>query len=168
MSTSSYDQKNNELFEAVTLSLNAALHRIEKDLKLSVSVAELARQANVHRNTIYQRKWPLEKLAQIKAQRAQQKLDQAALEASKSSPQELLDESRLEVIYWFTELQEARALAKSLSKKNTKTEESRDFYMKLARERLDTVNEQAATIRKLEDALALLESEISSLKGDSM
>lgn len=168
MSSATYDQKNDELFEAVTHALNSALRRIENDLNLSVSVAELARQAKVHRNTIYHRKWPLERLALIKAQRTQQKLDQAALKTSEASPQELLAQSRLEVIYWFTELQEARASVHSLSKRNKETETSRDFYMRLAKERLDTVNEQATLIRKLEDALALLESEVSSLKGGAL
>lgn len=151
MSAAPHDQKNDESFEAITRPLNEALRKIEKDVSLSATVAELARQANVHRNTIYHRKWPLEKLAQIKENRAQQKKSQASSKASELSPEKLLEQSRLEVIYWLTQLQDARASITSLNTRNKETEGSRNFYMKPEQERLATINKKISEIRKLQD-----------------
>lgn len=81
MSSSPYDEKNEELFEAVTRQLNEALRKLEKDSSLSASVSSLAKLSGVHRNTIYNRKWPLEKLNVIKENRVQQKKDDAIIKA---------------------------------------------------------------------------------------
>jgi chromosome segregation ATPase len=164
MSSAPYDQKNIENFEATTRQLNDALKRIEKDTSLRANVTELARIAGVHRNTIYQRKWPLERLAAIKEQRKQQIAEEAAAKADEISPKQRLEQSRLEIIYWFTQLQDARATVTALKKTIKETESSRNFYRSLAQERLTKINEQASDIRKLQDAIAMLEDEISTLK----
>ena len=52
-----------------------------------------------------------------------------------------------------------------LTKKVIETESSRNFYMRLSQERLTKMNEQAAEINKLQDALALQEEEIGILKS---
>ncbi|WP_409313569.1 hypothetical protein [Pseudomonas putida] len=164
MSSAPYDDKNAELAAAITQQLNEALRRLEKDSSLSASASSLAKLSGVHRNTIYNRKWPLEKLKEIKATRALQKEEEASSKAVKKSSEELLELSRLEVVYWFTQLQDARSSVTSLTKKAKETESSRNFYMSMALERLTKINEQAAEIAKLQDALALLEEEISHLR----
>ena len=165
MSSAPYDDKNAELAAAITQQLNDALRRLEKDSSLSASASSLAKLSGVHRNTIYNRKWPLEKLNEIKAKRALQKEEAASSKASKRSPEELLELSRLEVIYWFTQLQDARTSNRSLTKTSKETEASRNFYMKLALERLTKINEQASEISKLRDAIDLLEQEVNLLRG---
>lgn len=164
MSTVPYHENNDEIFEAITRQLNEALRRVEKDSSLSASVSSLARLSGVHRNTIYNRKWPQDKLKEIKEKRAQQKREEKILKAVQKSPEELLELCRLEVIYWFTQLQDARSSVSSLSKKNKETESSRNFYLKLSQERLEEINRQANEIMKLRDALELQEDEIARLK----
>ncbi|WP_350647063.1 hypothetical protein [Pseudomonas sp. HY13-MNA-CIBAN-0226] len=164
MSSAPYDDKNAELAAAITQQLNMALRRLEKDSSLSASASSLAKLSGVHRNTIYNRKWPLEKLKEIKAKRVQQK-EETACQVAPKLPEELLELSRLEVIYWFTQLQDARASNKSLTKTSKETEASRNFYMRLAQERLTKLNKQAAEISKLQDALAIQDEEITILRN---
>jgi hypothetical protein len=165
MSSAPYEQKNSENFEATTRLLNEALKKIEKDISRRVNVTELARTAGVHRNTIYQRQWPLEKLAVIKENRKQQIADEAAVKTEELSPQQRLELSRLEIIYWFTELQEARASVASLKREKTETEKSRNTYMALARQRLEINNQKGVEIEKLRHVVTLLEEEIAALRG---
>ena len=164
MNTAQNNNVIDEPFDEINQSLNDALRKIEKDLSLSTSVIELAKQAGVHRNTIYLRKWPLEKLATIKSHRTQQKKEQALLKASGVTPEKLLEQSRLEIIYWFTQLQDARLSNKILLKEKVDIEKSRNFYMELANKRLESINQNRIEIQKLQDALALLEEELSQLK----
>lgn len=165
MTSAPYDQKNNETFEATTRALNEALKKIESDTSLRVNVTELAKIAGVHRNTIYQRQWPLERLTAIKANRKQQIADEALAKAEELSPQQRLEKSRLEIIYWFTELQEARSSVASLKKEKAETERSRNTYMVLARQRLETNNQKDVEIGKLRHVVELLEEELAALRG---
>ncbi|UUY07069.1 helix-turn-helix domain-containing protein [Pseudomonas sp. J452] len=129
MSRAAYDSKNEESFEAGTRALDEALNKIQKNPSISANVSQLAKLAGVHRNTIYHREWPLERLKEIKAQRAKQKKDLAAANAEIRSPEELLELSRLEIVYWFTQIQDARATNTVLLANLRKTEEARDMYM---------------------------------------
>ncbi|MEW7374995.1 hypothetical protein [Pseudomonas putida] len=165
MSSAPYDDKNAELAQAIKQQLSDALCRLEKESTLSASVSSLAKLSGVHRNTIYNHKWPLEKLKAIKEKRAQLKVEAKALKAVQKSPEELLELSRLEVIYWFTQLQDARNSVASLAKKTRETESSRNFYRDMAHERLIKINDLNSEIRKLQDALALQEEEILLLRG---
>jgi len=162
VSSSPYDTNNEEHFEAVTRILNEALRRIEKDHSIPTTVSELAKLADVHRNTIYNRKWPQEQLKEIKTKRAQQKKEQAAAKAEPASPKELLEQSRLEIIYWFTQLQDARATNTSQRASNRQTAAARDHYMKKQQECLETINELRNEIRKLHNTVAVLEDEIAN------
>ena len=164
MSSAPYDDKNSELFEAVTEQLKEALRRLEKDSSLSASVSSLARLSGVHRNTIYNRKWPQEKLEEIKERRKQQKKDEAIAKAAPESPEVLLEQCRLEVIYWFTQVQDAREAKTALNTSLKETEASRNIYMRLSQERLETINKLRSEISKLQDALALQEEELLLMK----
>ena len=107
MSTAPYEEKNQELSKAITLQINEALRRLEKDPTLPASASSLAKLSGVHRNTLYNHKWPLDKLKAIKEKRALQKEEEAFSKATQNPPEELLELSRLEVIYWFTQRQDA-------------------------------------------------------------
>jgi hypothetical protein len=167
MSSAPYDTKNEENFEAITRLLNEALRRIERDTSLPATVTELARQADVHRNTIYHRKWPQEELKEIKAKRAQQKKDQASAKSTTMSPEEILEQSRLEIIYWFTQLQEARLTNKSLTASNKQTAAARDHYMREHQNSLELINKLRNDVLKLENTVTILEDEISKLQNHS-
>lgn len=164
MSSAPYDYKNSELFDAVTRQLKEALRKLEKNGELSASVSSLARLSGVHRNTIYNRKWPQEKLEEIKERRKQEKKDDAIAKAAPESPEILLEQCRLEVIYWFTQVQDAREAKTALNNTLKETEASRNIHMGLAQERLKTINKLRSDISKLQDALALQEEELSLMK----
>lgn len=165
MNTAAYDSKNDENFEAVTLALDAALKKMERDSAISANASQLAKLAGVHRNTIYHRKWPLERLKEIKAKRAQQKEDQAAAKAVSRSPEELLELSRLEIVYWFTQIQIARASSTELKNSLRTTAEARDMYMRDHQQGLGIINQLRADIRKLEHTIVVLQDEIHQLQG---
>ncbi|MHA5498402.1 hypothetical protein ACVSNS_01220 [Pseudomonas aeruginosa] len=156
---------NEDTGDSINLILAEALQKIDKDLSLRPTVAELARQAKIHRNTIYLRNWPLEKLTAIRERRIQNKSEEAFQAATQLSPDEALRQSRLEIIYWFTMLQDARASNESLTSELRITASSRDIYIKLATERLEVINSRNLEITKLRDALTLLEEELSRLKS---
>lgn len=167
MSAAPYDTKNAENFDAVTHSLNEALKRIEKDSSLSVNVITLAKLAKVHRNTIYHREWPKEELKRIKAGREQAKKDQALAKANTKSPEELLELSRREIVYWFTQLEEARVSIKSLTASNAVAAKSRDYYMENYTISQETISMLRAEISKLQTAMAVLEDEFTKLKSST-
>ncbi|MBK4998603.1 hypothetical protein IAE37_000879 [Pseudomonas sp. S31] len=165
MNTSAYDAKNEESFEAVTLALDAALNKMEKDSSIAANVTQLAKLAGVHRNTIYHRAWPLERLREIKAKRAQQKNDNAAAIAQTRTPEELLELSRLEIVYWFTQLQDARAANIELQASLRKTAQARDMYMRDHQQCLEVINQLRIDILKLEHTIVVLEDEMRNLQG---
>lgn len=165
MSTAAYDAKNEESFEAVTLALDAALKKMEKDFSISANATQLAKLAGVHRNTIYHRAWPLERLQEIKAKRAQQKNDQAVAKAQTRSPEELLELSRVEIVYWFTQVQDARAGNTDLLNTLRVAEKARDMYMEDHQEALRVIHQMRVNIRKLEHTIVVLQDEIQQLQG---
>lgn len=165
MSAAPYDTKNAESFDTLTYSLNEALKRIEKDLSLPVNVTTLAKLANVHRNTIYHREWPAVELKRIKAGREQQKKNQVIAKANTKSPEQLLEQSRLEILYWFTQLEDARTSVKSLTATNKLTAQARDFYMVEYKKDQDTIGKLNIDISKLKYAIAVLEDELTKIKS---
>lgn len=164
MSTAGYDSKNEENFEAVTRAIDTALEKIEKDSSIPATATQLAKLAGVHRNTLYFRKWPIERIEEIKAKRAQQKKDQAAAKAESRSPEELLERSRLEIIYWFTQLQDARAANTSQAATIRQTAAARDHYMREHQKMLQIINELRHENQQLHNTVSVLEQEIASGK----
>lgn len=69
MNNQAYDQKNSEDYETNTLSINKALLEIEQDPKLKATIAQLSKMTGIHRNTITNRDWPIQKLREIKDKR---------------------------------------------------------------------------------------------------
>jgi chromosome segregation ATPase len=161
MNGTPYDKKNVESFDAVTFNLTEALKRIEKDLSLPVNVTTLAKLADVHRNTIYHRGWPKNELTRIKAAREQAKKDQAVAKADTKS----LELSRLEIMYWFTQLEDARTSNKSLTATNKLTASSRDHYMSEVTKNRELISKLRTDISKLESTITVLEDEIAKLQS---
>lgn len=167
MTTAPYDKKNAEDAEANTRLLSEALKKIERDPSLPASISTLSKMVGMHRNSISRRVWPAEKLQAIKEKREQQEKEQALEKKSSLSTEQLLEQSRLEVIYWFNELLEARASIASLTKTIGETESSRKFYVNQARERLEMINKLRSNNLKLQDAVAVLEEELSLHRGST-
>lgn len=66
MSNEAYDQKNNDDYEAITSALNIALIDLQNNKKLKPTIAQLSKMTGIHRNTITNRGWPVQKLNQLK------------------------------------------------------------------------------------------------------
>ena len=64
-----YDQKNSDDYEANTLSLKKALSDIKGNKTLKATIAQLSEMTGIHRNTISNRVWPVQKLKQIREAR---------------------------------------------------------------------------------------------------
>lgn len=164
MSTAAYDAKNEENFEAVTLALDAALKKMEKTLQSRPT----------------QPSWPswLEyigtpstiasgRLSVCKKSRPSvlSKNDEAAAKAQTRTPEELLELSRVEIVYWFTQVQDARAANTELLNNLRETEKARDMYMDDHQEALRVINQMRVNIRKLEHTIVVLQDEIQQLQG---
>lgn len=165
MTSASSKHTNDELLAATNQKIRDALRRLESEVLLPLSVSSLAKLSGVHRNTIYNHDWPLVKLKAIKEKRKQDEKAKAASEAVQKSPAELLELSRLEVVYWFTQVVDARNSKMELANRMEETEASRSYYMSLAQQRLMQLNEQTLLIAKLRDALDAQEEEITILKS---
>ncbi|NBU20650.1 hypothetical protein EBS43_04430 [bacterium] len=65
-----FDEKNAEDFFKISKAINEALAVIRENKKMEPSQSNLSKLSGVHRNTLRNRRWPLEELAKIKEERA--------------------------------------------------------------------------------------------------
>lgn len=72
-----FDEKNKIDFEVVTAKIKAALAEIETNPAVPASGAKLAELAGCGRKTLYNRKWPVKKLDEIRAARKTLKIAQS-------------------------------------------------------------------------------------------
>ncbi|MBM6444443.1 hypothetical protein JQF37_12525 [Pseudomonas sp. MIL9] len=162
MATRDFDQKNREDFDRNTAILNDALMKMAGSSKIKASISELARISGIHRNTIRDRGWPLERIEAIKKNRQldvyRQKLEKEKSVDPLSVLSDRLEASRVEVIHWFNKCLDAE-------KKRLKTEdqlammkESRDTYMNSASVARQEVWAKEAEIEKLRSVIQVLES----------
>ena len=93
------------------------------------------------------------------------KIDEAAAKVQTRTPEELLELSRLEIVYWFTQVQDARAGNTQVLDSLRETEKARDMYMEDHQEALKVINQMRVNIRKLEHTIVVLQDEIQQLQG---
>ncbi|MFV3329557.1 hypothetical protein ACNFIA_01340 [Pseudomonas sp. NY15437] len=162
MNTQAFDERNKKDFDKNTEMLTEGLLRIASEKSLKATVAELSRITGIHRNTIRQRKWPLERLDAIKDNREldalAEKIKVEKKKDAKSILSDRLEKSRLEVLYWFDKYQESESNFFTLEKRLNLIRESRDFYVKMYEEKCEKVKSQEAEIAKLHEALKLISS----------
>jgi len=104
MNNQAYDQKNSEDYEMNTLSINKALLEIEQDPKLKATIAQLSKMTGIHRNTITNRDWPIQKLKEIKDKRKlKDEESKNHMVVNEISLGEKLVLTQNEVIYWFNQ-----------------------------------------------------------------
>lgn len=123
----SYDQKNQEDFEKITEEINAALVIITNDKEQKANISNLANLSGVHRNTISNRKWPVERLKAIKEQRNNESKKQ--IEDNKNNQQDLsdkLNKSRIESLFWFNKSNEFEDLYQQSLKHTELLRDTRD------------------------------------------
>ena len=160
MTSQAFDEKNRIDFDRNTDVLAEGILKIANDNSLKPTAAELSRITGIHRNTIRQRKWPLERLEAIKDSRRIEVLAQRVKAEKKQDPKTILmnrlEKSRLEVLYWFSRFQDSENSAFTFEKRLNTMRESRDYYVKELEKERKKSQEQEVEINKLRDALDLI------------
>lgn len=163
MSSQPFDARNAEDFDRITVALTEAITAISRDGDIKATVTELSRMSGVHRNTIYQRRWPIEKLGLIKDQRALKQMALARKKVKRQDPVSILEnkleKSRLEVVYWFNKYRDSEQTAIAFETRLTRVRDARDVSLKISEERLAKIQSLEAEIEKLRDVITFLEAE---------
>lgn len=133
MSMQAYDQKNAEDYDSNTEALASALYKIECSNDLNATIAQLSKMTGIHRNTISNRVWPVQKLKEIKEARKEKnkivKQHQQLNNKDKTKElEEKLSQARIEIIHWFNEYQDMKLYFEHSDKRLQQMRESRDFY----------------------------------------
>jgi len=168
MTGQAFDVRNKLDYDMNTELLAQGIMQIAADPKLRPTIAELNRITGIHRNTIRQRDFPLERLKAIKENRRIAVIAQRVKAETKQDPKTVLmqrlEKSRLEVLYWFNRYQESESSCATLGRRLTTVRESRDYYVQLAGELRQKIKEQDTEILKLRDALDLVSANLEELK----
>lgn len=168
MTARTFDAANKNDFDRNTEALNQGILRIASDKSLKPNSAELSRITGIHRNTIRQRVWPLERLEAIKDSRRLEVLAARVKVEKKKDPKnilmERLEKSRLEVLYWFDKYQDSQDSFYTVDKRLNSIRESRDFYVKMYGEEQKKVKDLESEILKLRDALNFVSSRVEDSK----
>lgn len=160
MINQAYDDRNHEDYEANTSTINNALLEISKNKKLKATVTQLSKMTGIHRNTITNRIWPVQKIKQIKEKRkTEDKLEAEQINqdtsSTQKSSQEILNQTQNEVIYWFNEYQDMKRCFEHSNKRFEKMRESRDYYKNLYEIYHQSLLNAEQKIEKLKETLEL-------------
>lgn len=132
MNNQAYDQKNSENYEMNTLSINKALLEIEQDPKLKATIAQLSKMTGIHRNTITNRDWPIQKLKEIKDKRKlKDEESKNHMVVNEISLGEKLVLTQNEVIYWFNQYQDIKLSFENTNNQLKKLKESNNYYREM-------------------------------------
>ncbi|EKU60982.1 MULTISPECIES: hypothetical protein [Acinetobacter] len=132
MNNQAYDQKNSENYEINTLSINKALLEIEQDPKLKATIAQLSKMTGIHRNTITNRDWPIQKLKEIKEKRKlKDEESKNHMVVNEISLGEKLVLTQNEVIYWFNQYQDIKLSFENTNNQLKKLKESNNYYREI-------------------------------------
>ncbi len=156
MSERAFDQKNQDDFTEYTKVLNDALLEIQKNKDLKATVAQLSKMTGVHRNTITNRGWPVEKLNAIKEARkvAEDKVEEEDVD-KRALLESQLTEARKEVVYWFNQYQDMKGYFEHSDKRFRQMREARDHYMSLHEADKKSLLAAEQEIDRLKDLLEL-------------
>lgn len=99
-----FDEKNENDFQNNTNKIIDALEKIRSDPSLRPFVKTITDLTGIHRNTISNRVWPLQKLDQIKSERKAQKNKDSkkSIKSAENILQNKLNNAQKELLYWFT------------------------------------------------------------------
>lgn len=168
MTTQAFDSRNKLDFEKNTEQLAQGILQIASDKSLKPTVAELSRITGIHRNTIRQRGWPMDKLEAIKENRLVEVMVQKVRAEKKQDPKTILtqrlEKSRLEVLYWFNKYQNAESSCATFNKRLDGVLESRAYYVEQNAELSAMVKQQEIEIQKLRDALHMVSANLEEPK----
>lgn len=159
---SAFNQKNKEDFDRYSEMLSQSLLDIAGNESLKATVAELSRLTGIHRNTIRQRVWPLERLESIKENR---RLDVLRQQVSKKNPvdpvvllTEKLEAARVEILHWFTQAKSAEDESRVNEQKYENMVGSRDTFKNLLADANKRLLDSQKEIDKLKQVISILEA----------
>jgi chromosome segregation ATPase len=159
---SAFNQKNKEDFDRYSEMLSQSLLDIAGNKSLKATVAELSRLTGIHRNTIRQRVWPLERLESIKETRRLEVLRQQVSKKNPVDPVVLLTEkleaARVEVLHWFTQAKSAEDEARVNEEKYENMVGSRDTYKSLLADANKRLLDSQKEIDRLKQVISILEA----------
>jgi len=157
-----FDQKNKADFDRYSEMLSQALLDIAANDSLKATVAELTRLTGIHRNTIRQRIWPLERLESIKENRRLEVLRQQVSKVKPVDPVVLLTEkleaARIEVLHWFTQAKNAADESRVNEQKYLNMVGSRDTFQNLLADANKRLLGSQKEIDKLKQVISILEA----------
>jgi hypothetical protein len=153
MSNLSYDEKNQQDFDANTDIIHGALDKISSTASLKATISQLSELTGLHRNTLRDREWPIERINKIKEERKVRAVLQKP--EKKDQVKELesqLDKACKEVVLWFTKFKEKEQDFNRLELQRDRLTEAKDFYQKelmLERDRVKNLEEELLRTREL-------------------
>ena len=157
-----FDQKNKEDFDRYSELLAQALLDIAANDSLKATAAELSRLTGIHRNTIRQRVWPLERLETIKENR---RIDVLLQQVTKKKPvdpvvllTEKLENARVEILHWFTKCKDAEEEHQKSERKYINMVSSRDTYQNLLADANKRLLDSQKEIDRLKQVISILEA----------
>lgn len=150
-----YDAKNKELYDKNTEKIWAALDSIRQDKKLKATKSQLMELTQLHRNTFDPkgaRHWVSIELELIKKQRQEySKRKKITKKQQEENLQGLLEQSKLEILHWFTKYSESERELDKLRIRSKRDYKSLEWYkIELEKERKGK--------KVLEERIKLLES----------
>lgn len=158
-----YDQKNQEQYDKNTEKIWSALDAIRKDKKLKVTKDQVSKLTGLHRNTLSgkgSRDWVGLELDIIKKQRQEGlKRSQITQKQQEQNLQVLLDQSKLEILHWFTKYSESERELEKLRIRSKRDYESLEWYK-------TEFGQELKARKALEDRIELLESLLNEKSVD--
>ncbi|SES81659.1 hypothetical protein [Thalassotalea agarivorans] len=147
-----FDKKNQEDYDAITERLNKALISVAEDYKLKATVKNIAQLASVHRNTLYERDWPITRLKEIQKARLIEKEKKSKHKSDEKDSSVKLTKANKEILYWFGKSTEYKELYESKQEAFLLMRKARDSYsaeLELTKTQLKAQQQENERLRDL-------------------
>ena len=148
-----YDSVNQKTYEDNTVLLVNALDSIEKDPSLAATIANLVILTGIHRNTVSERKWPKDKLEEIKTDRKNKPSESPKKE---ETPENILGEklnnAKHELVYWFNNSNDLKREVTQLNINLSRMADARSDYERmliLERKKTEKLQSEVQTLKEL-------------------
>lgn len=127
-----YDQKNKENYNNNTAKIWSALDEIRQKKELKTTKTQVAELTGFHRNTLSPkgaRDWVGSELNLITLQRKEEsKRSKVTKKQQENNLQGLLDQSKLEILHWFTKYSESERELEKLRRRSKRDCESLEWH----------------------------------------
>lgn len=161
--SNAFDKKNQDDFDSNTEVITNGLMAIASNDSVKATVAELSRITGIHRNTLRQRIWPVQRLKAIKENRVIAEIRQRQAKTKAADPVSVLsaklEASRREVLHWFDQYHNANDRADQLSARVDFIKHIIPKYEALRAERDRQLLELTGEIARLRQVIDVLQSE---------